>query len=423
MRSTENVNHIYLRTTGSHDWQWLLASPGLHWKHGASAMSLADAWENADPWPAPVAAALASDPDLADLELLLALPEHEVPLPGGSRSSQTDLFVLARAPEGALVTIAIEGKADEPFGDRTVAEWRADGSAGRNQRLAYLLDVLGLADDERLAPIRYQLLHRTASAVIEARRFGAKHAVMLVQSFSPTQRWFEDFCAFGALYGLAGRKNVTLPAGQISDVCLHLGWVSDKPRDLVEGPSLGPRFDRAFALARELHTTQLRKNTEIPYVSHLMGVASLVLDDGGSEDEAIAALLHDAVEDQGGHRTLKRIQQQFGKDVADVVSACSDTDVKPKPPWRERKEAYIAHLREPGLPPGTLRVSLADKLHNARAILFDLRAGHDVFARFNAGRDDQHWYYDALATAFTDLTESPMAAELRRVVDELLEHG
>ena len=91
----------------------------------------------------------------------------------------------------------------------------------------------------------------------------------------------------------------------------------------------------------------------------------------------------------------------------------------PKPPWRERKEAYIAHLRDPALPPGTLRVSLADKLHNARAILFDLRAGQDVYSRFSAPREDQHWYYDALATAFAELTDSPMATELRRVVDEL----
>jgi hypothetical protein len=109
--------------------------------------------------------------------------------------------------------------------------------------------------------------------------------------------------------------------------------------------------------------------------------------------------------------------------VAAIVAACSDTDVTPKPPWRQRKQAYIAHLRDPELPAGTLRVSLADKLHNARAILFDLHAGHDVFVRFNAGRDDQHWYYDALATTFGELTDSPMAKELRRVVDELIAHG
>ena len=130
-------------------------------------------------------------------------------------------------------------------------------------------------------------------------------------------------------------------------------------------------------------------------------------------------MLHDAVEDQGGARTLGQIRQLFGTRVADIVEACSDTDETPKPPWRRRKEDYIAHLHDPELPPGTLRVSLADKLHNARAILFDLRAGQDVYSRFSAPHDQQQWYYDALATAFAELTDSPMVAELRRVVDEL----
>ena len=184
-------------------------------------------------------------------------------------------------------------------------------------------------------------------------------------------------------------------------------------------PPLGPRLDAAFALARELHATQRRKKTEIPYVAHLLGVASLVLDDGGDEDEAIAALLHDAVEDQGGAPTLALIRERFGPRVAAIVAACSDTDVVPKPPWRARKEAYVAHLGDPDLPDGALRVSLADKVHNARAILFDLRAGHDVFARFSAPRDEQLWYYGALAAAFAELTDSPMVAELQRVVNEL----
>jgi hypothetical protein len=417
------MSHIYLPSIGSHDWQWLLASPGTHWKHGASARALADAWEHADGWPANVAAALASDRDLAELDLLLALPEHEVPLPGGSRASQTDLLVLARRSAGALVVIAVEGKAEEPFGDHTVAEWRAADSPGRVKRLAYLLDVLALADDEPLAGIRYQLLHRAASAVIEARRFGAAHAAMLVHSFSTGDAWFEDFAAFAALYGATAGKGSALPVRSFADVTLHLGWASDTARPLDPAPPLGPRFDRAFALARELHATQARKETENPYISHLMGVASLVLEDGGDEDEAIAALLHDAVEDQGGPRTLGRIRQLFGERVARIVDACSDTDVTPKPPWRQRKEAYIAHLRDPQLPAGAIRVSLADKLHNARAILFDLRAGHDVFARFSAGQADQHWYYDALANTFADASDSPMVAALRQVVDELFTEG
>jgi hypothetical protein len=105
--------------------------------------------------------------------------------------------------------------------------------------------------------------------------------------------------------------------------------------------------------------------------------------------------------------------------VAAIVAACSDTDEVPKPPWRARKEAHVAHLRDPRLPDGALRVSLADKLHNARAILADQRAGHDVFARFNAPRDEQAWYYRALAGVFAERTAGPMAAELGRVVDEL----
>jgi len=150
-----------------------------------------------------------------------------------------------------------------------------------------------------------------------------------------------------------------------------------------------------------------------------MAVAALVIEDGGDEDETIAALLHDAVEDQGGAPTLALIRARFGPRVAAIVEACSDTDETPKPPWRQRKAAYLAHLRDPALPEGALRVSLADKLHNARAIRADLRAGHDVFARFNAPREDQAWYYDALATTFAERAPGPMAAELRRVVDEV----
>ena len=413
------MSRIYIPTSGAHEWQWLVAGPGLQWKHGASAMALADAWEHAAGWPTEVADALDTDDQLADLELLLALPEHKVPLPGGRAASQTDLFVLARRSGGDLVAIAVEGKAEEAFGDDTVAEWRAADGSGRERRLAYLLDVLGLPDDDRVAPIRYQLLHRTASSVIEAGRFQAKHAVMLVHSFSSTDARFGDFAAFAALYDADAVKGRTVHARTLGDVSLHLGWISDNPRPLDPVPPLGPRFDRALALARELHAEQLRKDTKIPYVAHLMGVTSLVLEDGGDEDEAIAALLHDAVEDQGGPETLKRIRQQFGEHVASIVAACTDTDVTPKPPWRERKEAYIAHLRDLDLPEGALRVSLADKLHNARAILFDLRAGHDVFARFKAGREEQLWYYDALATAFVERCPGPMATELRRVVDEL----
>ncbi len=410
---------IHLPSQGRDSWQWLLAQPGLHWKHGASAMALADAWERpgSDPWPPRVTEALEAG-GLADLELLLALPEHQTPLPGGSTASQTDLLVLARSAGQGLVVIAVEGKAAEPFGDDTVAAWRAKdgGSPGREKRLAHLLEILGLHDDATTAGLRYQLLHRTASALIEARRFGAARAVMLVHSFHPDHLWFEEYAAFAEALGVDEPLiGAVLPT---SNPSLSLGWAyDDVPADATPA-GLGPRFDRALVEARVLHAGQFRKGTQIPYVAHLLGVASLVIEDGGDEDEAIAALLHDAVEDQGGAPTLKRIKHLFGTRVAAIVDACSDTDVIPKPPWRERKEAYVAHLAEADA--STLRVSLADKLHNARAILFDLHAvGAGLWDRFNADRDDVLWYYRALSDAFLERYPGAMAEELARTVDAI----
>lgn len=153
----------------------------------------------------------------------------------------------------------------------------------------------------------------------------------------------------------------------------------------VHSSLLGPRFREALTYASELHECQPRKGTEIPYLAHLLSVAALVLEDGGDEDEAIAALLHDAVEDQGGKPTLDAIRSRFGERVAHIVEACSDTDTWPKPPWRERKERYIEYLE--AACPGVLRVSLADKLHNARAIVLDYRQmGDPLWSKFNAPR-------------------------------------
>jgi hypothetical protein len=173
---------------------------------------------------------------------------------------------------------------------------------------------------------------------------------------------------------------------------------------------LGERFERAFVYASHVHGGQTRKSTTIPYVSHLLGVASLVLEDGGGEDEAVAALLHDACEDQGGLDRLRDIRFRFGDRVARIVEACTDTFESPKPPWRPRKEAYIAKLI--GEEPDAVRVSLADKVHNAHAIVRDLRTGDDVWSRFNAGRDDQIWYYGELLRVFRDRVTSPLAVEL-----------
>jgi (p)ppGpp synthase/HD superfamily hydrolase len=182
---------------------------------------------------------------------------------------------------------------------------------------------------------------------------------------------------------------------------------------------LTPRFDDAVREARQLHGGQRRKGTDIPYIAHLMSVAAIVLEDGGTEDEAIAGLLHDVVEDVGGREALGFIRERFGEHVAEIVLACSDADTFPKPPWRGRKEAYLAHLET--APPEVLRVSLADKLHNARAILYDLRTvGDRLWERFTAASaGDQLWYYRSLAEVFRRRRPGPLADELQRVVDEI----
>jgi (p)ppGpp synthase/HD superfamily hydrolase len=167
---------------------------------------------------------------------------------------------------------------------------------------------------------------------------------------------------------------------------------------------LGPRFDEALQYAVEAHGDQTRKGTGVPYVSHLLGVASLVLEEAGDEDEAIAALLHDVVEDQGGKPRLDDVRRRFGDRVADLVDACSDSleDEAHKPPWKTRKQAYIERVRIEH-DDSALLVSVADKLYNSRAILRDLKFAEDhqrVWDRFGRERDCVLWYHRALVDAF-----------------------
>jgi GTP pyrophosphokinase len=181
---------------------------------------------------------------------------------------------------------------------------------------------------------------------------------------------------------------------------------------------LGTRFTEALVYATQLHARQRRKGSDVPYIAHLLGVTALVLEDGGDEDEAIAALLHDAVEDQGGLPTLAVIQERFGERVAEIVIGCTDADSVPKPPWRARKEEYIAHVGHAS--PSVRRVSLADKLHNARAVLHDQRQiGDAIFSRFAGGKAGTIWYYRTLAHIFLATASGPNAAELDRVVTEM----
>ena len=182
---------------------------------------------------------------------------------------------------------------------------------------------------------------------------------------------------------------------------------------------LTQRFSEALTFATELHAEQNRKGGDIPYIGHLLSVAGLVIEAHGTEVQAIAALLHDAAEDQGGQATLTEIDTRFGPDVARIVAECSDTFEQPKPPWRERKERYVAHLQDASAE--AVLVSLADKLDNTRAILRDLRTdGPELWKRFAVSDPQEHlWYYRALLGVFTRRSDSSMVEELRRTIAAL----
>lgn len=183
--------------------------------------------------------------------------------------------------------------------------------------------------------------------------------------------------------------------------------------------SLGVRFERALIFATRKHDGQTRKKTTVPYISHLLMVAGMVLQAGGDEDLAIAALLHDVVEDCGGMPMLKEIRQKFGKRVAHVVEGCTDSFETPKRPWRERKEDYLQHLRTADAE--VRLVSAADKLHNAREILGDFReSGNAVWERFAGKRDGTLWYYRALVREFKRRRPNRLVQDLERTVRELV---
>jgi len=221
------MTHILVPANGVEDWQRLLAEPEKHWKSGYSAKALAHCWQGAADFPASVRNVFdrAELPRFHGLTMLLGIPEHRVPLPGGRRASQTDLFVLAKTTTGELISIAVEGKVAEPFGP-TVSEWLGadtSPSAGKLERLAFLCPLLRISEEEA-QPIRYQLIHRTASALIEAERFNAQIALMLVHSFSEEDVGFQDFAAFAQLLDARAEPNAISHVGERDGVDLYLGW-------------------------------------------------------------------------------------------------------------------------------------------------------------------------------------------------------
>ncbi len=224
------MEKFFVPSIGPDSWRALLADPVKHWAKGYSARTLAYCWEEAGGFPPEVSHVLDQNPALTGLQPLLVFPEWRVSLPGGGKPSQNDIWVLARCAEGDLVSIAVEGKVNESFG-QTLEQWLAGASTGRKKRLSFLCSTLGLSGSLP-STIRYQLLHRSASAVIEARRFGATYAVMIVHSFSPADAWFEDFRAFLGLFRLRGPVNELVSVPGANGIQLHFGWVRGNPRFL-----------------------------------------------------------------------------------------------------------------------------------------------------------------------------------------------
>ena len=218
------MSRVYIPSSGPDDWQQFLAEPEKQWKTGFSAKSLAYSWEEAAGFPKEIQNALA-DPSVAALNgtiPLMVFPEHKVPLPGGRTESQNDVFVIGSTGSD-LVSICIEGKVEESFGE-PVSKWGPDNSPGKRKRFDYLVELLGLASTD-LSDVYYQLLHRTASAVIEANRFHADTAMMLVHSFSRSHKWFPEYGDFAAKLGVDAELNKIHYAGKRSGVDLYVGWV------------------------------------------------------------------------------------------------------------------------------------------------------------------------------------------------------
>ncbi len=210
---------ILLASRGPHDWKDRLARPDLHWKPRYSAMEVALAWEGASGLPDEIATLF------PEARLIQAIVEYPVALPGGGRPSFTDVFALIADRKGQIA-VMVEAKRDESFGP-TLREWRIDASRAKAHRLSGLCETLGLGSGKLADTLRYQLLHRTACAILTAQLYGIRRAAMVVQSFSPDHTWFDDFVQFAALFGIAAPARDRLhDAGAPSDIALRLGWAS-----------------------------------------------------------------------------------------------------------------------------------------------------------------------------------------------------
>jgi len=216
------MSKILIPSTSPEDWKQLLADPEKHWKMGYSARSLAYCWQEAGGIPPEIISVLEQIPSLKDLKTIFAIPEHKVLLPGGVRASQNDVWVLGESSSG-LVSIAVEGKVSEPFGP-TVGEWFENKTVGKEKRLKFLCGELGFVYPPPFK-MRYQLLHRTVSAILEAKHFRTNEAVMVVHTFSKTNEWLEDYQYFLSLFGLEGGINQAVTVRIANEINLSFAWI------------------------------------------------------------------------------------------------------------------------------------------------------------------------------------------------------
>jgi (p)ppGpp synthase/HD superfamily hydrolase len=319
---------------------------------------------------------------------------------------------------GIRVADALEFRSDSTASDLSKKiDWR-----GRREKY---LEHLRNANGDALLVAAADKLHDARAMLADARKMGEK-SWLRFKGTKEDQLW-----VYAAIIDtLRGRATAKTLVDELSRVVAELRVLQETPervgtrnREIKPySPFLTRRFNLALQVASELHFEQPRKETEIPYIAHLMAVCALVLESGGDEDQAISALLHDAVEDQGGLPTLDAIRRLFGDRVAVAVEACSDSTVsnpERKLPWRDRKQKYLEHLRHAD--EDALIVAVADKLHNARAILSDYRQiGEELWSRFSAPKEDQLEFYDAVVKTLRSTTApSELVNELDRVVSEL----
>ena len=327
-----------------------------------------------------------------------------------------DVACLSGLPEGTSVVVSLcrVGRQDVPAGIEHHEVWLMDhADPGENPNLDWILSDL-------------------AGQMCRWRAGGRRVFVHCVRAESRTPAVAAAYLA--RRLGISGQDALARVTEQLPGCRPNPGFVAALLRLFPQGAAsvnvsasppeparLGPRFSEALVLAAALHRQQTRKGNDIPYVAHLLAVCAIVLEHGGDEDEAIAALLHDAAEDQGGEPTLEVIGRLFGPKVREIVAECSDTFEQPKPPWRERKEAYVAKLRDGEVSRSALLVSAADKLHNLTATVNDLRTQGDQFwTHFNSTREEQIWYYTALSEIYRERLGGPLADAVADQVKRLI---